>query len=284
MNQKAFSIFVGVIMTLSMLAGYVMIGGQNNNAPMAASSTSLETFGVQGRMVDWSFNSLSDVLEMAPNNTVMAYWINLSASQNLTDAARAVLPQSFALNYGRQLYPVEIEKAAAVYFNNTWTEFHWIRPFHVGYNGLVLPYQDFMMIPSSGGYASVMGMPTLFGPQDALKSVLDVIVGAMPTDNFTMPTGEEADLQLAALGTEGSTQGGDFREFYLGVSRSKAGVDGGYNITAKYLLPGVGTEQKAEEIAGKYGLAYSTKGSGMDVSGSVAAGDLKSVLMAFLEP
>jgi hypothetical protein len=127
-------------------------------------------------------------------------------------------------------------------------------------------------------------MPTLFGPQDALKSVLDVIVGAMPTDNFTLPSGEEADLQIAALGSNGLTQAGDYKEFYLGVSRSKAGADGGFNITAKYLSPGSGTEQKAKEIAGKYGLAYSAKGSETDVSGSVAAGDLKGALTAFLGP
>lgn len=281
MNKKAFSIFVGVVMTLSMFAGYVLIGGQSNNAPVVATSNSLQTFGVQGRLVDWSFDSLSDVLEMAPNSTVMAYWINLSASQNLTDAARAVLPQSFALNYGSQLYPVEIEKTAAVYFNNTWTEFHWIKPFRVEYSGLVLPYEDFMMIPSSTDYASVMGMPTLFGPQDALKSVLDVIVGAMSTDKFSLPIGEEADLQLAALGADGSA---DYKEFYLGVSKSKAGGDGGFNITARYLLPGSGTEQKAKEVAGKYGLTYSTKASESEVSGSVAAGDLKGALTAFLGP
>jgi hypothetical protein len=284
MNQKAFSIFVGVVMVLSMFAGYVLIGGQNTNAPVVASSTSLQTFGVQGRLVDWSFDSLSDVLEMAPNSTVMAYWINLSASQNLTDAARAALPQSFALNYGSQLYPVEIEKTAAVYFNNTWTDFNWIRPYRVGYSGLVLPYEDFMMIPSSRGYASVMGMPTLFGPEDALKSVLDVVVGAMPSDKFTLPIGEEADLQMTALGGGDLNHAGDYKEFYLGVSRSRAGADGGFNITAKYLLPGSGTEQKTKEIAGKYGLAYSTKGSEMDVSGSVTSADLKGALTAFLGP
>ncbi len=281
MNRKAFSIFVGVVMTLSMFAGYVLIGGQNNNAPVVSTTPSLQTFGVQGRLVDWSFDSLNDVLEMAPNSTVMAYWINLSASENLTDAARAALPQSFALTYGSQLYPTKIEKTAAVYFNNTWTEFHWIRPFRVGFSGLVLPYENFMMIPSARGYASVMGMPTLFGPEDALKGVLDVILGALPSDKFTLPSGEQADLQLAALG---GGPAGDYKEFYLGVSKSMAAADAGYNITAKYLLPGNGAQQKAKELAGEHGLAYSTRGTVAEVSGSVAAGDLKGVLTAFLAP
>ncbi|OPY48399.1 MAG: hypothetical protein A4E48_02701 [Methanosaeta sp. PtaU1.Bin060] len=281
MNKKAFSIFVGVVMTLSMFAGYVLIGGQSNNVPVVATTDPLQTFGVQGRLVDWSFDSLSDVLEMAPNSTVMAYWVNLSVSPNLTDTASAVLPQSFALDYGSQIYPVEIERAAAVYFNNTWTEFHWIKPFRVGYSGLVLPYENFMMIPSSSGYASVMGTPTLFGPQDSVESVLDVIVGAMSTDKFSLPIGEEADLQLAALGADGSA---DYKEFYLGVSKSKAKAQDSFNITAKYLLAGSSTEQKAKEVAGKYGLAYSTDGSVAEVSGSVAAGDLQRALTAILGP
>lgn len=280
MNRKAFSIFVGVVMTLSMFAGYVLIGGQNNSAPVVSTTSSLQTFGVQGRLVDWSFDSLDDVLEMAPNSTVMAYWINLSASQNLTDAARAALPQSFALTYGSQLYPTKIEKTAAVYFNNTWTEFHWIRPFRVGYSGLVLPYENFMMIPSARGYASVMGMPTLFGPEDGLKGVLDVILGALPSDKFTLQRGEAADLQLAALGAGAA----GYKEFYLGASGSKAGAEGGFNITARWLSPDASSEQKAKDLAGKHGLAYFTKGSVAEVSGTVAAGDLKGVLSAFLAP
>lgn len=126
----------------------------------------------------------------------------------------------------------------------------------------------------------MMGMPTLFGPEDALKNVLNVILGALPSDKFTLPKGEEADLQLAALG---GGPAGDYKEFYLGVSRSRAAADAGYNITARYLMPGSGAEQKAKELAGKYGLAYST-GSVAEVSGSVASGDLKGVLTAFLAP
>ena len=121
MNQKAFAIFVGALMVLSAFAGFVLMGSNQNDAVVASNADSLQTFGVQGHLVDWNFDGLKDVLEMSPQSTVMAYWINLTASQNLTDAARAALPQSLGLNYGSQIYSTKIERLADIYFNNTWT-------------------------------------------------------------------------------------------------------------------------------------------------------------------
>ena len=112
-------------MVLSAFASFVMMGGnQNENVVVPSGSDSLQTFGVQGRLVEWDFEGLKDVLQMSPESTVMAYWINLSASQNLTDAATAALPQSLGLSYGSQIYSTKIEKLAHVNFNGTWTEFH----------------------------------------------------------------------------------------------------------------------------------------------------------------
>ena len=127
MNQKAFAIFVGAIMIISAFAGFVLRGSNQNETIVVSNPDSLQTFGVQGRLVDWNFEGLKDVLEMSPESTVMAYWINLTRSQNLTDSAKAALPQSFGLTYGTQLYPTKIERLAEIYFNNTWMEFHWIR-------------------------------------------------------------------------------------------------------------------------------------------------------------
>ena len=96
MNSKAFAIFVGAIMVVSAFAGFVLRGSNQNEAIVVSNADSLQTFGVQGRLVDWNFDGLQDVLEMSPQSTVMAYWINTTPSQNLTDAARAALPQSLA--------------------------------------------------------------------------------------------------------------------------------------------------------------------------------------------
>ena len=291
MNRKSFAIFVGAIMILSAFAGFVLRGDQSSPA-VVAGSVSLETFGVQGRMVDWSFESVGDVLEMSPSSTVMAYWINLSAPQNLTDASRAALPQSLGLCYGSQLYPNQIERIAGAYFNNTWAEFHWVKPFRVTYNGLVVPYENYMMIPTTTDYVTVMGRPALFGKQEPIKEVLNVISGGgLSADKFTLPAGEKADLQVAALGNAAAGNGaaglpipGGYKEFYLGVNAPGRDEGSSYNITARYLQPDGSAAQKARETASRFGLAYTTSASGIAVSGSVSAKDLQGVLEAFLKP
>ncbi len=281
MNQKAFAIFVGALMVLSAFAGFVLMGG-NQTAPVTVTAPdSLQTFGIKGQLVDWSFDSLSDILEMCPENTTMAYWINLSAPGNLTDTASAALPQSYGLQYGSQMYATKIEKLAVAYFNNTWTEFHWIKPFPIAYSGLMVPYKDYMMIPQGTDYATVVGKPTIFGSQEGLKSVLDVISGDMPTDKFTLPAGEQADLQVAALGKTGTgIAAGGIKEFYLGVSST----EDGFNLIAKYLQPDASTIQKVKEIASKYGLSYSSKASVDEITGSVGKDNLSEVLMAIMGP
>jgi hypothetical protein len=285
MNQKAFAIFIGAIMVFSAFAGMVMLGGDQNQRPMPVASDSLDTFGVQGRLVEWNFDSLEDTLEMAPESTVTAYWMNMSASQNLIDAARASLPPSLGLSYGDNLYQAKIEKLAAAYFNDTWTEFHWVMPFRVAYEGLVIPYEGYMMIPSSTEYSAVMGKPILFGPQKGLEGVLDVISGGLPTDKFTLPVGETADLQFASLGkgaagADAAGAVGGYQEFYLGVSNA----GDGYSVVARYLQPDASTQEKAKEIADQYGLSVSTQGTLTEVLGTVPADKLQGALTAILSP
>jgi len=287
MKQKAFvSIFVGLIMVFSAFAGMMLLWGDNGSQPGKVVSTSPETFGVRGRLIEWNFNSLSDMLEMAPESAVAAYWLNNTASQNLTDVARAVLPQSFGLNYGDKLYPNNIERLGAIYFNNTWSEFHWIEPFPVNYEGLVIPYEGFMMIPSSSDYSSVMGKPALFGPEDGLKSVLDVISGGLPTNKFSLPYEEQADLQVDILGASVEDSAvplpSGFKELYLAVSPNNGAE--GYSFNAKYLNPDSSVAQKAKSIADQHNLSLSSSDGIVDVSGTVRAGNLKDVLTTFLKP
>ena len=105
-TAKAFAIFVGVIMVLSAFASFVMMGGnQNENVVVPSGSDSLQTFGVQGRLVEWDFEGLKDVLQMSPESTVMAYWINLSASQNLTECRDC----GFAPVPGPQLWKPDLQ-------------------------------------------------------------------------------------------------------------------------------------------------------------------------------
>ena len=285
MNSKAFAIFVGALMVLSAFAGFMMIGSnQNETIVVASNSDSLQTFGIQGRLVEWDFEGLSDVLEMSPESTVMASWINMSASRNLTDAARAAIPQSIGLNYPSQLYGTTIEKLAKVDFNGTWTEYHWIRPYPVGYNSLVIPYQDYMMIPVED-YVTVLGKPVLFGPQDSVRSVIDVISGGLPAEGFTLVGDDQADFAVAALGSGGMGMplSGGYKEFYLSAN-ARENQDQSFDLSARYLQPQASVSALAEQVAKKNNLSLSREGSNIEISGAVARENLQSVLTALLGP
>ncbi|MFZ3149421.1 MAG: hypothetical protein WA137_10300 [Methanothrix sp.] len=286
MNSKAFAIFVGAIMILSAFAGFVLRGtDQNETGVVASNADSLQTFGMQGSLVEWDFDGLQDVLQMSPESTVMAYWINLSASQNLTDAVTAALPDSLGLSYGNQIYSTNIEALAHVDFNGTWTEFHEIKPYPVNYNGLVIPYLDYMMVPAGTDYAIVYGKPSIFGTQDSVRSVIDVITGGLSAESFTLVGDEQADLQVAALGSGGTSMplSGGYKEFYMGVSAAKS-QDQGFNLNARYLQPQASLSSKVGEIAAKNNLSYSAKGAEMEISGTVARENLQNVLTALLGP
>ncbi len=286
MNQKAFAIFVGALMVLSAFAYFLPLSSNQNPTIVASNANSLQTFGVQGNLVDRNFDGLKDVLELSPQSTVMAYWINLTSSQDLTDAAKAAFPESLGLSYGSQIYSTKIERLADAYFNNTSLEFHWIQPFPVAYTGLVIPYEDYMMIPAGTEYTMVMGTPVLFGTQDATKQVIDVLTGGSPSaGDFTLVDDQQADLQVAALGLGGASMplSGGYKEFYLGVSVSK-GQANGFDLFAKYLQPSGSVNQAVLDIAGKNSLSYTTNGSDAELSGFVANENLPSVLVGLLKP
>ena len=285
MNQKAFAIFVGVLMVLSGIAYFLPLGTNQDQVVVPESADSPETFGVKGNLVDWSFEGLEDVLEMAPNSTDMAYWIDINSSQNLTNAARFALPQSIGLAMGNQLYPTKIERLAEIRFNDTWAEFHWIKPYPMGYDSLVVPYDGYMMIPINNDFALVMGKPTLFGPQEALKQSIDVISGGQPAEDFTLVDDLESDLHVAALGRGGASMpiSGGYREFNLRVRAAENGANG-FDLIARCIQPTADTNQKMMDLAQKSDLQYSSSGSEGELSGLVSEEDIEDVLMGLLGP
>ena len=285
MNQKAFAIFVGVLMVLSGIAYFLPLSTNQDQVVVPKSTDSPETFGVAGNLVDWSFEGLEDVLEMAPQSTDMAYWINMSSSQNLTDAARIALPQSIGMVYGNQLYSTRIERLAEVRFNETWAEYHWIQPYPIEYSSLVIPHEGYMMIPVNSDFAMVMGRPTLFGPQEAITQSIDVISGGQPAESFTLVDDSQADLQVAALGRGGTSMplAGGYKEFNLKLEAAMDGEDG-FDLVARYIQPTTDTNRKVSDLAAKSDLEYSTSGSEGELSGFVSKEKVRDVLMGLLGP
>jgi hypothetical protein len=273
-------------MVLSAFAGFVLMGSDQSEIPVAAAdSYSLENFKATGNLVDWDFEGIQDVLEMAPENTVMAYWVNLSAPANLTAAAKAALPQSMGFSYGSQMYGTRIERLGGIYFNGSWTEMHWIKPYQVGYSSLVIPYENYMMIPTGNDYVTILGKPVLFGLQEPVQRVIDVITGGLSSDSFTLAGEQRADLQLAALGKGGKEMplSGAYDQFYLEISAVN-GSEERYGMDARIKAPQGGAIQKLKDLASANNLSYSADSAGAKLSGSLGQGRLQSVLMALLRP
>jgi hypothetical protein len=263
MNQKtglvAFAVFIALMMIISAFAGFLMRGGDEGSS-VASSDVSVQTFGMTGTLLDLDFNKIDDLLSMCPESTVTAYWINLDGSDNLTEAAREILPQAIGLTYGGRIYQNKIDRMGASYFNDSSVEFHWIKPYSVAYSNLVVPYDGFMMIPQSSDYYIVLSKPVFFGPQEVLKSVLDVVSGGFPTDKFTLPEGEAADLQVSSLSGGKTSPPGSYQEFYLGVSKTESR----YALTGRYLKPDGVTAQQVKEISDRFGLVLSSNNDGRD--------------------
>ena len=141
------------------------------------------------------------------------------------------------------------------------------------------------MIPAGTDFVVVYGKPALFGTQDSVRRVIDVITGGLAAESFTLINDEQADMQVAALGSGGSSMplSGGYKEFYMGVNAAKSQEQGFY-LMARYLQPQASVGSKAGEIAARNNLSYSNKGSEIEISGLVARENLQNVLMALLGP
>jgi hypothetical protein len=301
MKQKVvaiFAVFVGAIMVFSAFSGFIFRGGNepstNVNDGVTIDSAPLEGFGMNGALVDMPFAGLSDLLAMCPENTSIAYWIDQDASPNLTSSVSSVISSLFQPSVGIisrvTLYqPTVISRSGVSYFNGTWAEYHYIKPFKMNYQGFVVPYFNYMMVPATTDFYLVMGRPTLFGSQSSMEQVLDTLIGnALPTDRFTIPFDETADLQVASLGrssgiiTEQSMLplGGGYKELYLGLSGN-----GPFNMTAKFVTPDAACEERITQAKTKFGLS-AEKGEGniLTVTGTIPESQSKDLLTALLSP
>lgn len=289
MNQKSWALisvaFISALMIFSGFAGFVMRGSEPAKIT-TDDGWSLSEFGVGGRLIDWDFAGMGDALGMYPEDLVFAYWVNLSVSDNLTEAATMVLPPSVGMMYNNQLYPSTIERLSWGIFENDFVEFHWVKPYkRTGY-GLAIPYQGYQMIPLNADLFNVMGMPTLFGTQPSIEQVLDVVSGESPTtDKFVLPYDKTDDLQIICIGQKVLDNpnikppfDGDYQEFYLGTSLS----DDGYDLNVNCLSPGSDAEAKLRRLAEDYGLNVDEVGGVFQVSGKVEANALAGTLGTFL--
>ncbi|HPE64083.1 MAG TPA: hypothetical protein PLQ49_08260 [Methanothrix sp.] len=294
MDQKSGAIIIAVflagIMFFSSFSSFIFRGGEPAETTVQATWNPSD-FGVSGRLINWDFESLGDALGMYPEDLVFAFWLNMTASDNLTEAAALTLPATVGLTLKDQLnlYPSPIDEISWGFFGNETAEFHWTRPAPLGAHGLAVLYNGYQVIPlGTSELFIVMGTPVLFGTETSVKKVVDVISGTAPTtEGFVLPYDESDTLQISVLGTGAASNpslqsplGGDYAESYLGISPN----DGGFTLTAKYLTLGGRSESRVSDLAESFGLETRSEDDIVTVSGAVGAQNLTETLGAFVAP
>ncbi|MCR3883322.1 hypothetical protein P0O24_03555 [Methanotrichaceae archaeon M04Ac] len=294
MNQRSWAITVAVfiagIMIFSTFAGFVMRdGGPVETVSRGAWNPS--DFGVGGRLISWDFDGVGDALGMYPQDLVFAFWIDMTASEDLNEAAALSLPLTVGLTYRDQvnLYPEPIDRLSWGLFRDEIVEFHWTKPARIGVESLAILYNGYQMIPlGTTDIFTVMGTPVLFGGEPSVRTILDVLAGQAPTtDEFVLPYDEVDALQISSLGKDVVDNpgfvpplGGVYLESYLGVSP----YEGGYYLTAKYLSLRGESERRVFDLARDYALEISSADGITAVSGSVETQNLAETLGAFVAP
>lgn len=294
MNQKSSAIivalFIAGIMVLSVFSGFVMRGGGPTETTVRGAWNPSD-FGVGGRLINWDFGSIGDCLGMYPEDLVLAFWINMTASQNLTEAAALTLPPTVGLTYRDQvkIYPSPIDRVSWGLFGDQIAEFHWTKPARLGSQGLAVFYSGYQLVPvGTTEIVTVLGTPVLFGTEPSVKSVLDVLSGDAPTTGkFVLPYDEVADLQISSLGRDAVDNpgfvpplGGEYLESYLGVSSS----GDGYILKVKYLSLRGESERRVEDLARGLGLDTRREGRTTEFTGSLEPERLADTLGAFIAP
>ncbi|MDF0590436.1 hypothetical protein [Candidatus Methanocrinis natronophilus] len=294
MNQRSWAIIVAIfiagIMIFSTFASFVTPGGGPPETTTRGAWNPAD-FGVGGRLINWDFNSIGDCLGMYPEELVYAFWIDMTASEDLTEAAALSLPPTIGLTYRDQLrlYPSPIDRASWGLFADQIAEFHWTKPSRIGAQGLAVFYNGYQLVPiGTTEIFTVLGTPVLFGTETSVKSVLDVVTGQAPTtEKFVLPYEETADLQISALGRDAVDNlgfmpplGGEYLESYLGVSPS----DDVFSLTVKYLALRGESERRVEDLATSLGLETEREGRIATFSGSIEPERLAETLGAFVAP
>lgn len=176
MNKKVISIFLAVIMVMSVLPLFLTTKQQ----PTTDSTTNYDAPGfesIPGAHVNHKFNSIADGLDMIPKNATSAQYIDVSKISGTP--LEAVVANSI---YPDTVYNANITKTffADYSADSTWIELHTISPEVVAFSYFLNPtsYNGYQLLVRDNGIYNVIGTPLIFGSKDKVENTIDVISGS----------------------------------------------------------------------------------------------------------
>lgn len=236
MNQKTVAIFLAIIMLMSILP--IFFSGSSKYSGEDESFVPLNAPGfdtIAGNHVNHELNSIADGLSIAPQGVSSAQYLDISRINGT--------PLEPAVANARQsdeLYNSRIMKTFYAEYTNeqSWFELHTISPEIIAFDYWVSPtpyngYQFLVRTTDDYSLGNVVGTPMIFGPQNKVENVIDVLSGSAEKSSDFAHILSYADMgaefQRVTLVDDGFAD-----QFYLGLKKL---ADGRYSRTVIYLNP-----------------------------------------------
>ncbi len=187
MNTKLVAIFLAVIMLMSFLPLFFSGSPQQPSTDTAINYDDAPGFdSIPGAHVNHKFDSIADGLDITPKGVRAVQYIDVTRTtgtplEQLIQDANAVQPDS--------LYNAKITKTYFAYFGSESSlfELHTISPEVVAFSYWMDPtsYNGYQLLIRETGIYNAIGTPLIFGPQDMVEGVIDVLSGfAEKSDEF----------------------------------------------------------------------------------------------------
>ncbi|MGP8319289.1 MAG: hypothetical protein ACT6FD_00640 [Methanosarcinaceae archaeon] len=228
MNKKIISIFLAVIMVMSVLPLFLSSPQKSNtDSTIIYDAPGFES--IPGAHVNHKFNSITDGLDMIPKGATSAQYIDVSRISGTpleAAVANAIQPDI--------VYNANITKTffADYSADSTWIELHTISPEVVAFSYFSSPtsYNGYQLLVRDNGIYTVIGTPLIFGSKDKVEDTIDVLSGSTErSDKFgyiLKYADMDSEFQRVTANTAFASQ------YYLDFKRLDSGE---YSRTVIYL-------------------------------------------------
>jgi len=280
MNQKVIAIILAVIMLMSILPLFFSSPSNTQNADDASVQSYAPGFdSIPGMHVNHAFNSIADGLAMTPRGITSAQYLDvlrINGTPLEAAAGDAIQRDAFYNSRVTKTYFAEYSNEAS------WFELDTISPEIIAFRYWLSPtpyngYQLLVRDNTNYDICNVIGTPMIFGPQDKIESVIDVLSGNAGGSNefdylLSHVDDTGAEFQRVTSSTDNAAD-----QYYIDIKMLDNGL---YSRTVVYLNPAddtIGNLTQLQANSTERGLLYDTTTDG-NITKVIVTSDLYTVI------
>ncbi len=223
-GAKILAIFLVSTMVLSSIAYFAGNTDENQTNETLPTDEPTDFFDVGGQLISEPFTSIQDALKITPSGAVHAEYVDLNALAN-TSMEPFVLSQlqgeGLPVEQLNKLYGANTDCIYFAGFNSSFVLMTTFKPQVVAFNFVAVQYRYYnLLLRQDTDATNVMGNPTIYGAQEDVINILDVIDG---TNNHTSYDDYEAVLTKAPPAEYQRITNSDpsAEQFYLGLTKQE---------------------------------------------------------------